>query len=98
MESRDLDNLPLDEQEQRLKNKDTQQLIEMRKEYARKIFYFISIWSVFVFLILISQGFTFYINFSLSDGAIITLISTTFLNVVSLMYIVLKYLFPFKNY
>ena len=69
--------------------------MNLRKEYANKIYSFIIYWSVFVGAILLLQGSNYKIDKLYWDASIIiTLISTTFIQVVGLMLVVLKYIFP----
>ena len=75
--------------------KDFKQNMELRKEFSRKIFWFLMIWSVLLFIILFFQG-SKYELIEWSDSVIIALITTTFGNIVALMILVLKYLFPNK--
>lgn len=77
----------------------------LRKEYANKVFYFICSWSIALFIILLFDGFgeinfnifhsllKLQFNFHLSDNVIITLLATSFIEVLGLFYIVMSYLF-----
>ena len=76
-----------------LNNREIEQSIELRYKYSSKIFWFIIWWSVALFLILILQG-SDYENINWNDNIIITLIGTTFIQVLGLMIIVLHYIFP----
>jgi len=79
--------------------KDREQDREQRKEYANKIYKFILGWSFFLGFILIFnnieinyKSFNFK-SFSLSDTVIITLLTTTFIEVLGLFWFVMSYLF-----
>ena len=88
-----LDALKIENDSKELKNKDLSILIAMKQKYAKNIFCFICVWSVFVGIVLISKGINSW-NFNLSDTIIITLISSSFVQVIGLMYIVLNHIFP----
>lgn len=95
----DIDSLDYNKQEKLLILQDKKQNIELRKKYADKIFNFIQSWSFLVFLILLLQGSNYkYENFNWDNKVIITLITTTFIQILGLMIIVLKYLFPNKKH
>jgi hypothetical protein len=67
------------------------QNLEARKSYAKKIFIMVSIWLGLMILIIIFQGVG---SIKLSDSVLITLITTTTLNVITLFYFIIKNLFP----
>lgn len=80
-----------------LENKDYEQDIELRKKYARKIFKFICWWCTFVVIVIFLQGSTYSLDkMEWNNNVIITLLTTTFAQVLGLMVIVLKYLFQHK--
>lgn len=80
-----------------LENKDYEQDIELRKKYASKIFKFICWWCIFVVVIIFLQGSTYSPDkMEWNNNVIITLLTTTFAQVLGLMIIVLKYLFQHK--
>ncbi len=66
------------------------------KDFAERIFSFVSIYMAFVFLILFITGTT-TTNFYLSDNVLITLLGTTTANVIGILIIVVTYLFSKKN-
>lgn len=68
--------------------------IAMRKRYADHIFSLVSIYMFAVFLILILSGSPS--SFSMSDTVLVTLLGTTTANVIGVLVIVAKYLFPKK--
>ncbi len=69
---------------------------DQRKEFAERIFSFVSIYMLFVFLILFLSG-TETTNFKLSDNVLITLLGTTTANVIGILIIVVTYLFSRKK-
>ena len=69
---------------------------DQRKEFAERIFSFVSIYMLFVFLILFFSG-TETTNFKLSDNVLITLLGTTTANVIGILIIVVTYLFSRKK-
>ena len=80
-----------------LENKDYEQDIGLRKEFANKIFIFICIWCGFVILVMCFQGSAYSLDkVEWNNNVIITLLTTTFAQVLGLMIIVLKYLFQHK--
>src|ERR1039457_2693509 len=65
-----------------------------REKYASRIFYLVSTWIGLIFLLLLAQGFGDHIGYKpLSDKVLITLISSTTVNVIGTLIIVLKYIF-----
>ena len=78
-----------------LNNEQYKQNIDLRKEYANKIYHFIICWSIFVAVILICQGYDYERDKLYWDKSIIiVLISTTFIQIIGLMLAILKYIFP----
>ena len=80
------------------------QTLDQRKHYARATFGLVCIWLTCVLLISILQGlgvgkttfyfFHFQIKFQLESGVMIALIATTTANIIAVLLIVMKYLFP----
>jgi protein-S-isoprenylcysteine O-methyltransferase Ste14 len=65
-----------------------------RETYARRIFTLVCAWIVLIFALLLFQGFGEVIHYKpLSDTVLITLISSTTVNVIGTLIIVLKYIF-----
>ncbi len=65
-----------------------------RETYARRIFRLVCAWIVLIFALLLCQGFGETIHYKpLSDTVLITLISSTTVNVIGTLIIVLKYIF-----
>lgn len=78
-----------------LANAQYKQNMDLRKEYANKIYRFIIYWSIFVGIILFLQGSNYKLDKLYWDvSIIITLISTTFIQIIGLMLAILKYIFP----
>jgi hypothetical protein len=75
---------------------EAKQAMVMRKEYASRIFKFVCYWSISFGIVLLLQGFggLCKCKFNLANNVIIILEGTTFLEVLGLMIIVLRYLFP----
>lgn len=91
------DNKPADYFERKMKTlevKNKAQDIEMRKKYAEQIFTFVSLYMFAVFFILFLAGSPS--AFKMSDTVLITLLGTTTANVIGVLVIVAKYLFPNK--
>lgn len=94
-ETIDEDSKKLENETKKLHNREIEQSIELREKYSSKIFWFIIWWSIGLFLILILQGSSYaYEKINWNDNIIITLIGTTFIQVLGLMIIVLHYIFP----
>ena len=72
-----------------------QQTINLRTDFAKKIFWLVIGWVVAIFAILILQGFAMA-HFNLANSIILALIGSTTLNIVGLLYVVTHYLFPQK--
>lgn len=67
-----------------------------RKDFAMKIFDFMSLYMFVVFFFLLLDGVTCW-NFNLSENILLTLLGTTTANVIGVFTFVAKYLFPTKN-
>jgi len=67
--------------------------IEHRKQYAGRIFYFVTAWMGMVFGVLLADGWQLG-GFDLSDKVLLALIGGTSLNVLGLFAIVANYFFP----
>ena len=83
----DLKNQRLEDENQRLRD-----IHELRKEYIPKLFVLILAWLavVVIFLWKVAEGPYFY----LSDSVLITLITTTTINVLGIFLIAANWLFP----
>jgi hypothetical protein len=66
---------------------------EARNKWGERVFWLLAGWLIADFLCVCFQGFG-YKGFHVSDPIIITLVSTTTVNVIGLGYIVANYLFP----
>lgn len=77
-----------------LEAKSKAQDIDMRKRYAEHIFTFVSLYMFGVFFILVLSGSPS--SFKMSDTVLVTLLGTTTANVIGVLVIVAKYLFPKK--
>jgi hypothetical protein len=65
-----------------------------REKYARQIFWLVCGWIVLIFVLLLLQGFSNRIGYKpLSDTVLIALISSTTVNVIGTLIIVLKFIF-----
>lgn len=67
--------------------------MEDRGRWGRRTFWLLVVWLVTVIGVLVFQGFHLW-GFKLDNAIIITFITTTTVNVLSLGYIVANYLFP----
>lgn len=76
-------------------NEDNSQERGQRKNYAKNVFIFVMAYMVIVLAILFIQGFC--TCFYLSDSVLITLLGTTTANVISVLVIVMAYLFSRKK-
>ena len=68
----------------------------LRENYAEKIFWYMCIWSVFVFLILVYSGFKFF-DFQLDKWVLVTLIGSTTASVFAIVQAIIEGLFKNKN-
>ncbi len=84
----------LDLAKKRAENEGLIDYFKARKEFAKKIFWFVVSWFVFIAIIVSLAGFKLV---SLSDSVLITLITTTTINVCAFLIIVAKFLFPPTN-
>lgn len=76
--------------------KNCEQDRQQRKEFATKIYHFLCVYLFFVFLLILLSGAS-CIKFELTEGVIITLLSTTTANVIGIFILVVKYLFASKR-
>ena len=76
-------------------NENNSQERGQRKNYAKNVFIFVMAYMVIVLAILFIQGFC--TCFYLSDSVLITLLGTTTANVISVLVIVMAYLFSRKK-
>ena len=79
---------------QKLSEKDKEQDIEMRREYADKTYLFVCIYMCFVFFLIFLACSPS--TFNMSDNVLMVLLGTTTINVIGLFAIVMNYLFPKK--
>lgn len=97
----DAEDVRLAEEEQRSFEKERQRIQlqgliddqEARKKWAERVFWLLVAWLSADFLCVCWQGFEWN-GFHVSDSILITLITTTTVNILSLGYIVANYLFP----
>jgi hypothetical protein len=78
---------------QKLLNEELSRNIQERSAWAKRVFALLIAWLITVIAVLFCQGFA-QTKFHLDNSVLITFITTTTLNVVSLGYIVANYLFP----
>jgi antibiotic biosynthesis monooxygenase (ABM) superfamily enzyme len=78
----------------RVKLDGLKEYFEARKEFAQHIFTLVCLWLFFILIIVIASGKG---NLILSDAVLITLITTTTVNVCGFLYVVAKFLFPPKK-
>jgi hypothetical protein len=73
--------------------------IKERKKYALLFFYLSCAWLVAIMAIIMLQGFGWFCKapFKLSDSIVLTMIGSTTVNVLGILYIVAKYLFPNRS-
>lgn len=65
-----------------------------RETYAKGIFRLVCVWIFLIFILLLLQGFSAFVGYKpLSDPVLITLVSSTTVNVIGTLIIVLKYIF-----
>lgn len=79
------------------KIKDMEQDRDMRQHYADKIFNLICVYLFCVFLILFLSGYStngLCSSFTLSDKVLLLMLGTTTANLLGLLYVVIKYIFP----
>lgn len=70
------------------KIKDLKQDRDERKKYARWTYYIISVWLLMILFLVFNSSLL-----KLSDAVLITLVSTTTINIIGLAFIVNRYLF-----
>ena len=67
---------------------------QQREKYAGRVFYLVLSWIIAIFLLLIFQGFGSAVHYNpLSDKVLLTLITSTTVNLIGTLIIVLKYIF-----
>lgn len=75
-----------------LRIQEFEELIGVRKKYAKWIFAITIIWLVFVAFVIIVQGYRIC-TFTLSNGVMIAIITTSTANILGLLYIVLRFVY-----
>lgn len=71
---------------------------QQRKEFASKIFIFLCVYMVVVFVLLLFSGIKGQgLCFHLDDKVLLALLTTTTINMISIFVVVAKYLFPNKR-
>lgn len=91
-----IENMRLENEARKGENIGNEQNRNQRKEFAERIFSFVSLYMFFVFLLLFLSGCE-YAYFHLSDTVLVTLLGTTTANVISVLVIVVTYLFSRKQ-
>lgn len=74
-------------------NREAEETHRMRIKYARNIFAVVCSWLTCVVLSVVCSGIQ-YLNFTLPDSVLIAFITTTTINVLGLLYVVTRWLFP----
>jgi uncharacterized protein YqhQ len=64
-----------------------------RETYARRVFVLVLVWILAMFVLLLMQGFGAYLHFSLNEKVLLALITSTTVNLIGTLIIVLKYIF-----
>ena len=85
----------LEKEHRRLENVGLAQDISERKKYASRVFCLVLGWLFGVYLLLVLQGFK--LAFHLSDSVLLAAIGSTTANIIAILVIVVRYLFPGKN-
>ena len=95
--SEDIDDLRQDHEIKVLKQKlkELEDTHDLRLKFAWAIFLVVATWLAVVGVILFFEGFWFC-DFSLPENVLITVLTTTTINVIALLFIVANWLFP-KN-
>jgi hypothetical protein len=70
--------------------------LQLRENFAKRIFKFVCFWVSGVGALLLLQGYSGYSKFSLSDKVLMAVIGATTANIIGLLYVVANYLFPKK--
>jgi hypothetical protein len=86
----------LEIQHKHLENVGFAQDIQARKKYAFRIFLLVLFWLLGVYAILIFEGFRLR-EFHLPDNVLLAAIGSTTANIIAILVIVVKYLFPDKR-
>ena len=76
--------------QEKLRLKIGESKLALRKKYAPRLFWIAWLWIAVIVVVLAVQ---FVCKHGLNDGVIITLLSTTTINIIGLLYVVVKYLF-----
>ncbi len=80
--------------------RDSQLNREQRKEFATKTYHLTVYWLITIVVILLFQGWSIYepcpqcLRFNLSDNVLIALITGASINIIGLLAIVIRHLFP----
>jgi hypothetical protein len=93
-EFRELEPVSNQAQEFSIKLQGQAQDIKERKTYAKRFFALGCVWVGAITIILFLQGFGKHLGFNLSDRVLLVALGTTTANVLGVIYVVAKYLFP----
>ncbi len=69
------------------------QALTQRRAYAKGVFWMVCVWLFMILLVAFLQGFNL-LKFQLDSSVMIALIATTTANVIAVLVIVIKFLFP----
>jgi hypothetical protein len=96
-ESYDIEKLRLESEKRQHELDSLRQDADLRKQFARRIFWLLIAWLLTVLIALIIDGFKIGIadhSFTLPDSVLLALIGSTTANVIGIFLIVVHYLFP----
>ena len=86
--------IAIEDRREDLENK--RQNRNQRKSYGNKLFVFLCVYMILVFIVLFFCGFSLF-GFTLSDTVLVALITTTTANVIGIFAFVVRYLFYSKQ-
>jgi hypothetical protein len=77
----------------RLTLADIESARKQREKYAHRIFLLVCVWVALIYILLVFQGFGWFHYRPLSDAVLIALVSSTTVNLIGTLIIVLNYIF-----
>lgn len=80
--------------EQKLKNDNAEQDIELKRKTLNRLFVFLGAETAFIFLFAFCQGIAWPAHFHLEEWSFKLLVTVTIMQITGMLYVAVRYLFP----
>jgi hypothetical protein len=80
--------------EKRLKNDDVEQNIQLKRKVLNRLFWFLGVETLFIFLFAFFQAVKWPFHFELKEWSFNILMTATILQIASMLLVAVRYLFP----